>query len=110
MNLKYTAHKLESWCKEAKQSKKFLSSKFIKGVDIEKLVQPEVGKHNPQQKNSKDKAVEEHFSASEIIGENYNRVTKKYEQTRRVCIKHNRKKGWHSFPVHERKGDQNGEG
>ena len=95
---------------EAEEKKKYKPSKFYKDMDIEKLVQPEVGKHNPRQKNSRDKAIEEYFSVPEIVGEGYNRDTKEYKQTRRICIKHNRKKGWHAYPVCERKSDRNGEG
>ena len=70
-------------------------SGFYPEVDVEQLVRPEMGKHNPKVLRSGGAA--EYFQADVDIGEtseNGDRVP-----TRGVCIRYSKTKEWHAFPV-----------
>ena len=49
----------------------------------------------------KEKVINEYITLDTAIGEYYNQGSKKYEKTKRICIKYTNK-GTHIYPVKEK--------
>ncbi len=95
------------WKNQVKQAihsngKITLRSKLAKGLDPQNLVDKYSGKATDYEYKGNNKFPDEYITLPFAAGVTFNKKTGKYEKTKRIQIKYN-KKGVHVFPVLERK-------
>ena len=73
---------------------------MYKDIDHQKIVDEYKGKGDKMPR-LKDNTIDEYVTLDTFVGEYYNLGTKKYEKTKRVCIKYTNK-GTHIYPVKEK--------
>ena len=75
-------------------------SYVYKDIDHQKIVDEYKGKGD-KMPHLKDNTIDEYVTLDTFVGEYYNLGTKKYEKTKRICIKYTNK-GTHIYPVKEK--------
>lgn len=78
-------------------------SRLAKGLDPQELINKYAGTGKDYQYFGSNKYPDEYITLPFTVGVTYNKKTGKYEETNRVQIKYNEKKGAHIFPISERK-------
>lgn len=78
-------------------------SRLAKGLDPQELINKYAGTGKDYKYLGNNKYPDEYITLPFTVGVTYNKETGKYEETNRVQIKYNEKKGAHIFPISERK-------
>lgn len=98
----------KAWKNQVKQavqpgSKTAPKSRLAKGLDPQELINKYAGTGKDYKYLGNNKYPDEYITLPFTVGVTYNKETGKYEETNRVQIKYNEKKGAHIFPISERK-------
>ena len=84
-----------------REKKKTPQSYLYRHVDAQKLVDQYAGKGLITYR-MKSGTVQEWITVDRPVGRCYNQGTRRYEESRRICIMYHEKKGTHVYPVKER--------